>query len=243
MGHRGALIGSVERLQVRDGQTWIIFQTARALERHDGLQVDLPVLGKPFGFAVERLRVIAQGHRGGAAAKETFEAGQGDTVEVLLPEDYPNIPVGAPIYCSSSQAVKRAYRFDRPKPGLFRPRQTVDIEIDASPSALTAVGRMAPIDNQSTVEARVEVPEPFETTRDPQQIEQAALGLQQAGDTGLSLGQFHWRSQGCFRADLAAECSAVPSAPLWSRHWKKGRVERVQRIEADVCRLPAPASG
>ena len=28
---------------------------ARAIERHDGVQIDLPILGKPYGFAVDRL--------------------------------------------------------------------------------------------------------------------------------------------------------------------------------------------
>src|SRR5262249_29720761 len=49
VGHRGALVGSVEA--VRDAGTAgarLRFRTARALQRHDGLQIDLPVLGKPF---------------------------------------------------------------------------------------------------------------------------------------------------------------------------------------------------
>ena len=35
----------------------------------------------------------------------------------------PPIPVGAPVYCSSSQDVKRRYRHSRPKPGLYRVRR------------------------------------------------------------------------------------------------------------------------
>ena len=46
VGHRGTLIGHVEA--VRDGRPRL--RSSRALERHDGLQIDLPVLGKPFGF-------------------------------------------------------------------------------------------------------------------------------------------------------------------------------------------------
>ncbi len=94
VGHRGAPIGSVERLNVRGGEAWLCFRTSRPLERHDGLQIDLPVLGKPFGFAVERLRILPAG-RSGSHAVETFAAAEGVQVEVILPVDYPAIPVGA----------------------------------------------------------------------------------------------------------------------------------------------------
>ena len=52
-------------------------------------------------------------------------------VEVGLPRDHPPLPVGAPVYCSSSQAVKRRYRHERPKPGLYRPRRAVEVEAGA----------------------------------------------------------------------------------------------------------------
>src|SRR5206468_10481575 len=56
VGHRGTPIGRVE--SVRGPGPRLRFRTARALEHHDGLQIDLPVLGKPFGFAVDRLWVV-----------------------------------------------------------------------------------------------------------------------------------------------------------------------------------------
>src|SRR5207245_4698607 len=102
VGHRGTLIGNVEAIAGKP-HARLRFRTQRPLERHDGLQIDLPVLGKPFGFAVDRLFLLnRQGKR-----EEAFEAPAGATVEVELPADYPNIPLNAPIYCASSQAVKQ----------------------------------------------------------------------------------------------------------------------------------------
>src|SRR5215472_656020 len=103
------------------------FRTSRPLERHDGLQVDLPVLGKPFGFAVERLWLIAPGRR--EKRQETIRAAAGALVEVTLPTDHPPLPTGAPVYCSSSQAVKQKYRHSRPKPGVYRTRRPISVEL------------------------------------------------------------------------------------------------------------------
>src|SRR5581483_7064441 len=115
VGHRGTPIGQVEN--VAHGA--IRFRTRRALQRHDGLQIDLPVLGKPFGFAVDRLALV-EGKRG--KPREVFEAPAGALVEVRLPDEHPDLPRGAPVYCSSSQAVKQKYRYDRPKPGQWHTR-------------------------------------------------------------------------------------------------------------------------
>src|SRR5581483_5832105 len=104
VGHRGTFIGRVER-PVAAGTTRarLRFRTSRPLELHDGLQVDLPSLGKPFGFAVDRLWVLDRGQKQG---RDVFEAPAGAVVEVELPREHPELPTGAPVYCSSSQAVK-----------------------------------------------------------------------------------------------------------------------------------------
>src|SRR5262249_30266525 len=99
VGHRGTPIGQVEAVSRGPVRS----RPGRALQRHDGLKTDLPVLGKPFGFAVERLSIL-DGQR--AKAREVFEAPAGALVEVRLPDEYPDLPRGAPVYCSSSQAVK-----------------------------------------------------------------------------------------------------------------------------------------
>ncbi len=123
VGHRGTLVGRVESVTLRSSAT---FPHRRPLERHDGLQIDLPVLGKPFGFAVERLWTVTLGRHG--KRQEVFEAPADAVVEVGLPREHPAIPVGAPVYCSSSQAVKQKYRHARPKPGLYRTRKPIAVE-------------------------------------------------------------------------------------------------------------------
>jgi putative protease len=47
VGHRGTFIGRVEAIH-EGGEPRLRFRTRRALQRHDGLQIDLPILGKPF---------------------------------------------------------------------------------------------------------------------------------------------------------------------------------------------------
>jgi putative protease len=139
VGHRGTAIGRVEAL-VGDTAPRLRFRTARNLEWHDGLQIDLPTLGKPFGFAVERLWVVSPGrstHR-----QEVFKAPAGALVEVSIPRDHPELPVGAPVYCSSSQAVKQRFRYHRPKPDSSRCRKRVDITLVLTGQALTATGKV-----------------------------------------------------------------------------------------------------
>src|SRR5262245_26107753 len=85
VGHRGALIGHVEQVQ----NNRLRFRSGRGIERHDGLQIDLPVLGKPFGFPVDHLWLLEKRRK----AEEVFEAPAGSLVEVELPAEHPEIPV------------------------------------------------------------------------------------------------------------------------------------------------------
>ncbi|HBI46990.1 MAG TPA: hypothetical protein DDY78_29675, partial [Planctomycetales bacterium] len=71
VGHRGSLIGRVEA--VRGDR--IRFCSTRELERHDGLQIDLPTLGKPFGFPIDHLWVVEADRPG--REREVFEAPAG----------------------------------------------------------------------------------------------------------------------------------------------------------------------
>ena len=132
------------------GEKSLRFRTERALQRHDGLQVDLPTLGKPFGFAIDRLAVIP---RAGAKPQNSITAPAGSHVEVGLPADSPELAAGAPVYCSSSQDVKQRYRFHRPKPGTHQVRLPLSLTLTVTPTAVTvraetievAMGRAVPI--------------------------------------------------------------------------------------------------
>ncbi len=131
LGHRGARVGAVLRVLRECDGDWLEFRTDRPLERHDGLQVDLPGVERPYGFAVDVLRVA------GTRANRIAVAA-GATVAVRLPPDHPVLPKAASVYCSSSQAVKRAYPFDRPRPGVFRVRFPVALKIRLSASCIEA---------------------------------------------------------------------------------------------------------
>ena len=232
VGHRGTLVGRVE--SVRGSR--IRFRTARALERHDGLQIDLPVLGKPFGFPVDRLWIVETRPRGQDC--EVFAAEAGSVVEVGLPTDHPPLPSGAPVYCSSSQDVKRRYRHDRPKPGLYRPRRAVDVEAMLTAGELAVVGRVVPRrPDETPVEVRRTMAGTFPPSRDAAGMEAAAhAAFEKLGDTRLELASFAWRNAdgrfvpvsrlNALRRDLAAGLEEALQA---------ASAERVRRALADVC--------
>lgn len=231
VGHRGTVIGRIEAIHGERRSARLRFRTTRGLERHDGLQVDLPVLSKPYGFAVDRLWRID-----GKRRDPVFEVGPGTLVEVELPPDHPELPIGAPVYCSSSQDVKRRYRHDRPKPGLHRTRQVVDVALSFTPERLTARGQSGDV----TAEAHLDGP--FEPANDRAAIERAARGaFEKLGDTNLALGTLTVdNAAGRFvpvsrlnqlRRDLAA---------VVERALTDQQAQRVAAITADVCR-PTPA--
>ncbi len=144
VGHRGAAIGVVAAAVPAGGRRpgVLRFVSRRRIERHDGLQIDLPGQGRPFGFAVDVLRIVWS-RAGGGRKDDVFEAPAGSLVEVPLPREHPAIPAGAAVYCSSSQRVKQHYRFERPKPGAFRVTYAADVAVTVDPVALTAVGRLS----------------------------------------------------------------------------------------------------
>ena len=101
VGHRGALIGQVESVTSRGrSRHRLQFRTARPLERHDGLQIDLPVLGKPFGFAVDRLWLVekertqrreviellgADGEQDAISQRRQQRSGRGEGIDLSRP--------------------------------------------------------------------------------------------------------------------------------------------------------------
>jgi putative protease len=189
VGHRGTLVGQVLAVRGAGKHDYRLrFQTARSLERHDGLQIDLPTQGKPFGFPVDRLWLVKRGTK----EKEVIEAPAGTLVEVGLPADHPQVPVGAPVYCSSSQAVKRRYRHDRPKPGLFRAKKEAHVKVELSETELTVTGGAGGGPSPGPViTVRRSLPGPFPTCRDSAVMEAAARGaFEKLGETRLTLKSF-----------------------------------------------------
>jgi putative protease len=136
VGHRGAPIGTVTAVRgSRRRGTLLRFTTSRALEVHDGLQVEVPGIVRPYGFSIEELHVAgAPGLR--------FEVAAGTEVEVTLPPDHPTIPAGAPVHCTSSQAVKRHFRWPKPRDGEFRRRRSIDVEVRVTPERVDLAARL-----------------------------------------------------------------------------------------------------
>jgi putative protease len=234
VGHRGTLVGHVEAVSGGpDGR--LRFRTQRALERHDGLQIDLPVLGKPFGFAVDRLWTVTPGRP--AKRQEVFEVPAETLVEVGLPREHPEIPVGAPVYCSSSQAVKRKYRHASPKPGLHRTRKPVAVEMVLTVDELTAVGRIVGSrPGEPVLEVRRTLTGPFAPARDGTATEAAARGaFEKLGETRLSLASFSFSNDhnrfvpvsrlNQLRRELAAGLEQALNTE---------QTERVARLQAEV---------
>ena len=205
VGHRGTRIGAVEAVVTDDRGDWLRFTTSRRLEVRDGIQVDLPRLSEPFGCGIVALRfsgprpslaAAEDGHREcgqdarGPGERRTFEVPADSTIEVLLPTDHPDLLVGAPVYCSSSQEVKQRYRITRPKPGLHVTRLAVDfhVAIDRNGLNVRASGSV----NGSAArhcQAVVRQAGPYEPARDAARQETAVrAAFEKLGDTCFSIG-------------------------------------------------------
>ena len=180
VGHRGALIGKVQAIVNTGHEHRLRFRADRSLQRHDGLQIDLPILGKPFGFAVDRLRLAG-------VKRDVVETPAGALVEVDLPEDAPEIPLGAPVYCSSSQAVKQKYRHERPKPGLWHARKPMTIDAKLTRDRLLVTAHC------ESVEVRQELAGPFAAAHDLAAMENAVRGcFGRLGQSRFQLESLTW---------------------------------------------------
>lgn len=126
VGHRGLLIGKVERV----GRNRLGFKTSHAVARYDGVQIDAAGDEKPFGFGVKALFVNG---------KPAIEAAAGQYVELELPEEHSYLAVGAPVYLASSSAVKGKYAYQKPKPGAYRNRAELAVRVEIGADEVRAV--------------------------------------------------------------------------------------------------------
>ena len=175
VGHRGAPIGRVDDV-VRGQPDRLRFVLAEhGIERHDGIQLDVVERERPFGFSAEQLWVNG---------RTAFAARVGETVEVALPERHPALPRGTPVYCASSQAVKRDYRWTRPRPGQYRVRVPIAVEVGFAATELVA--RIA----AGSFSSRTALPlaEPLSPARTPESVAGAVQkAFEKLGDTEFSL--------------------------------------------------------
>jgi putative protease len=184
VGHRGVRIGTVERV-VKSGQVVSVrFETSRALAKHDGLQIDIPGLDRPFGFGVTDLKAVG-------STRGSLEVPAGTHVDVPLPDDYPTVPEGAAIYCSSSQQVKNRFKVASPNLKAFRARLGLRLDAELSADTLSLVARVA--DRKAEIERRIEGP--FEVAKDAAKMDGAARGaFEKLGDTRFALEQWSFKN-------------------------------------------------
>ena len=117
VGHRGLIIGNVERVNKRG----LGFRTNHKIARYDGIQIDVKGDEKPYGFGIKALFV---------KNKSVFEAEKGEYVEIELPSDKPHIEIGAPVYLASSTEVKGKYTYIKPKSGEYRNLNNIDVVVE-----------------------------------------------------------------------------------------------------------------
>lgn len=180
IGHRGALIGSVEAVvqSSKDQARWLRFKTNRALEKHDGLQVDLPSGGKPFGCAVHALRLAR-------TERTLIESPAHASVEVELPADAPFIPPGSPVFCSASQAVRRRYEIHSLREADYPSLRQADFVVTLAPTGITVTAR----DVQSIAQATIECPLELTPSRQPERTADAVRkAFERLGESDWSLG-------------------------------------------------------
>jgi len=165
-GHRGARIGAVQTvLRDRHGGRWIRFRSSRALERHDGIQIEPAAGGPPEGFAVTALRRFGSG-------RCEIALPAGSDVELQLPPGLQTPPApGAAVYCSASQEVRRSYPVESVRESSLPPLHAcaVTVALDAGGVALSATA-LGPDPDTATVRLDADLP----PARSPGQTEAAA---------------------------------------------------------------------
>jgi putative protease len=238
VGHRGTRIGKVEAV-VRGGPGKMLlrFKSSRPLELHDGLQIDLPGEERPFGFAVDRLQTVdARRQR-----RDVFEAPADSIVEVELPPERPHIPTGAPVYCSSSQAVKKKYRHASPKPGAFRFRHSMDLQITVSPNAVLAEAHLKAEANRPALDARQTLAGDFQHAKDIAKTNSAIQSaFEKLGDTPFQLGKLDIRNpDGLFVPVSIMNQVRRELTDELNRRLQAGLAERLENIRQ---KLAAPPS-
>lgn len=172
-GHHGALIGTVK--EIRPGG-WLIFHTNRALQKYDGLKVETPGSTFAYGFAAHDLRLASD-----PDSKRRFELPGNEMIAIRLPPAAPKIPPGTPIYCSISQAVRQRYASKAPRPGVYRQRRPVNIQV------FQTLEKMELTASADGLQSKFILPGPFESARQP---EKAAAAIQKCFE---KLGETAWK--------------------------------------------------
>lgn len=157
VGHRGCPIGRIETVSGNRRERSIVFTTSRTIDLHDGLQVDLP--GRPFGFAVESIRLLPSG-------RKLFSAPVHSKVEIAIPRDAPHLQAGATVCCSSSQSAKRRLAFPFPRAADFSPEHPVDVTVALSSGKISATATLDGVTVEASIAANLDKAQHFDAVGD-----------------------------------------------------------------------------
>ncbi len=137
-GHRGCPLGQVTELRrLTELGRCLVLTIRRPLERHDGIQLELPGHNRRYGLPVAKLAIAA-----GQRWLPDYQAAAGATVAIPLPDGHPEIPLGTTVYCSSSQAVKRSWPYELPRAGQYRIRLPIAVAVELAPTGLQATATL-----------------------------------------------------------------------------------------------------
>ncbi len=244
VGHRGTPIGKVERVVNRSGQAWLRFRTNRRIEVRDGLQVDLAKLGRPFGFSIETLRLL-ETDQADERFKEAYVAPEGALVEVKVPPNYPHLPEGASLYCSSSQSVKQRYRFQQPQPDRFHVQHPIEVEGWLEKEKLRVRVGIQWINGGTPLELWADLAGPFEAAKEAGKTAEAfEQAFKKIKSTGLKLSGIHLNNpEGLFVSQAqfnALRRELVGRAENQIREAYRSRMDRI-KVSSWAQSEPAPS--
>ncbi len=227
-GHRGAWIGTIKAI----AGPWLILHSNRALQKHDGLKAEAAG-NHPFGFAADEMRLASD-----SQGKRRFELPANAEIALKLPAAAPRLEIGAPVYCSFSQAVRQRYEFTPPRPGQFRQRRPVDIHVFQGLEK-TTLAASADCDGKP-VQAELVINGPFEPARQP---EKSAEALRRCFE---KLGETDWKLRE-LTIDQTDAPVFIPASVLndarrrliedFSKVWKQSR-QPFQGLEEFPCSPP-----
>ncbi|MBN2161765.1 MAG: DUF3656 domain-containing protein, partial [Pontiellaceae bacterium] len=225
-GHRGAVIGTIQSIRPEFGGHWLGFKTGRALQRHDGLKIELPGTQEPFSFFATEIRL-----RNDRSKKLKFEVDAGADIEVRLPEHHPYLESGWTVYCSASQEVRQRYGFEAPRPGTYRQRKLFDATVELTATGITV----------RSGQTEIQIEEPLSEARNPEKtVEAIQKSFSKTGDTEWKVDQLGIQDNGLFapasvmneaRRQLLEKMSESLSATKQQDHFR--RMEDLVRIPVE----------
>ncbi|MDF7824163.1 DUF3656 domain-containing protein [Pontiellaceae bacterium B12227] len=216
-GHRGAQIGTIGHIKTEDNDHWIRFKTNRALQKFDGLKIEMD--GKePYGFSATEIRFSNDRKK-----HLKFEVPENSDIEIKLPHGHPFLEPGLPVYCSISQEVRQRYGFETPRPGVYRQQKPFDATVELTPEGITARAEGS--------EIRIE--EPLSEARNPDKTLAAIRkSFEKTGGTEWKLQTLETLDNGLFApASILNDARRRLLEELSSNLRDQQQAEHFQRLE------------